>query len=164
MKVCEEVFIHNLYQVVNVFLPARRIVERSWIKRAEFHESNQLVWMEPMCPWKEHLANLERENDLEGLIKFVLYKDDRGMVRLQALPKGKSSQFQNRVSIHSAYRGLRGEELSKVAQLPDCEFVHASGFIGGAWSVSSAIQMAMASIEEHNKLEEEKAKETEEGA
>lgn len=39
-------------------------------------------------------------------------------------------------------RGLRGEELSKVAGVTDAEFVHAAGFIGGAWSTESAIKIA----------------------
>ena len=102
---------------------------------------------------------IEKEKELEGHIKFMFYKDGRGMTRIQALPKGKSSQFQNIVSIHSTYRGLRGDELQKVSGCSDAEFVHATGFIGGAWSTESAIKMAEASIQEH--LENEKKKEQE---
>lgn len=57
--------------------------------------------------------------------------------------------FANRVSIHKDYRGLRGEELSKAAGIPDGEFVHAAGFIGGAWNLSSVIKMAEASLAQH---------------
>lgn len=46
-----------------------------------------------------------------------------------------SSSFENRISIYSKLCGLRGKELSDIAQVPDAEFVHASGFIGGAWSI-----------------------------
>ncbi len=40
------------------------------------------------------------------------------------------------------WRGLRDAELSKVTDINDCIFVHASGFIGGAKSYSSVIEMA----------------------
>lgn len=70
------------------------------------------------------------------------------MFRIQAVSKSASS-FENRVSICKAYRGLRNAELNAAAGLPDCEFVHAAGFIGGAWSKESAIKMAEASLAEH---------------
>lgn len=56
------------------------------------------------------------------------------------------NSFANRVSIHKDYRGLRGEELSKAAGITDGEFVHAAGFIGGAWSLESVIKMAEESL------------------
>lgn len=62
-----------------------------------------------------------------------------------------SSTFENRVSICKAYRGLRGAELNEVSGLADCEFVHAAGFIGGAWTLESAVKMAESSMEEHHK-------------
>lgn len=72
----------TLYNMVNVSLPAREIVQRSWDARQQFHPSGEFMWMEPMCPWKEHVVSIEREQNQEGLIKFVFYKDGRGMVRL----------------------------------------------------------------------------------
>ena len=95
------------------------------------------------------MLSLEKEKELVGHIKFAFFKDGRGMVRIQALP-AKIGQFDNRVSIAKPFRGLRGEELSKAAGVTDAEFVHAAGFIGGAWSVESAIKMAEASLKEHN--------------
>lgn len=102
------------------------------------------------------MLDLEKENELEGHIKFVFFKDGRNMVRIQALP-AKIGGFANRVSIASAMRGLRGEELSKVAGVSDAEFVHAAGFIGGTWSVESALKIAEISLKEHYE-EVEKAK------
>lgn len=68
-----------------------------------------------------------------------------------------TSGFENRVSLHQEFRGLRGEELNKAAGVSDAEFVHASGFIGGAWSLESALKMAEASIAAHeeNKLDKD---------
>jgi uncharacterized UPF0160 family protein len=69
------------------------------------------------------------------------------MFRVQAVSKSSSS-FENRVSLCKAYRGLRGDALNEASGLPDCEFVHAAGFIGGAWSKDTAIKMAENSLKE----------------
>jgi uncharacterized UPF0160 family protein len=58
--------------------------------------------------------------------------------------------FENRVSICKSYRGLRGEELKKISGIEEAEFVHAAGFIGGAWSQESALKMAEASLTEND--------------
>ena len=84
------------------------------------------------------------------------------MHRIQALPEG--GKFGNRVSICAAYRGQRGEALNAAAGVTDAEFVHAAGFIGGAWSLESVIKMAEASHAEHNALKEEEKKKKEEEA
>ena len=55
-----------------------------------------------------------------------------------------------RLGIKKAYRGLRGDDLSKAAGVPDGEFVHAAGFIGGAWSLESAIKIATQSLEDED--------------
>lgn len=73
------------------------------------------------------------------------------------------SGFDNRCGIHKDYRGLRGEEFCKAAGITDGEFVHAAGFIGGAWSLESCIKIAEASVAqqevEMKAKEEEKLKE-----
>ena len=96
-------------------------------------------------PWKEHLFQVERELGIEGSIKFVLFTDERGLWRVQAVPVAPNS-FVSRVGLLPEWRGLRDESLSSSAQLPDCTFVHASGFIGGARSRQSVLQMAVKSL------------------
>ena len=34
----------------------------------------------------------------------------------------------------------------------DCEFVHAAGFIGGAWSLETVVKIAEDSLREHAQL------------
>ena len=75
----------------------------------------------------------------------MFYQDDRKMYRIQAVPL-KESGFGDRCSIHKDYRGLRDQELNKAAGIEDGAFVHAAGFIGGAWSIESCIKMAEASL------------------
>lgn len=37
-------------------------------------------------PWKDHLAKLEKDLEVEKQIKFVIFSDGRGMWRVQAVP------------------------------------------------------------------------------
>jgi uncharacterized UPF0160 family protein len=63
-----------------------------------------------MCPWKEHTFDIEKEQDKEGLIKFVIFKEARGLWRINTVPP-QSHSFDQRVSLLKEWRGLRGEEL-----------------------------------------------------
>lgn len=79
------------------------------------------------------------------------------MFRVQTVP-AKGDYFSQRVSLHKDWRGLRKQELESNAHgLKDIEFVHHSGFIGGAWSLETAIQMAVISIEAKKIEDQEKA-------
>lgn len=42
--------------------------------------------------------------------------------------------FDSRKALPEAWRGLRDEELSRVSGIEGGIFIHASGFIGGAWT------------------------------
>ena len=60
-----------------------------------------------------------------------------------------NGSFDIRVPLCEGWRGLRNDDLNAASGLPDTEFVHRAGFIGGAWSKESAIAMAVKSLEEH---------------
>ena len=139
-------------------MPAFEIVKKAWDERKDFHESGEFIFMKTTCPWKDHLFTLEKEQELEGHAKFVMYQDERGLYRIQAVPV-KGVDFQNRVSICKDLRGLRTDDLNKAAGITDGEFVHAAGFIGGAWSLESVMKLAVESIKEHSA--DEAAKEPE---
>lgn len=55
-------------------------------------------------------------------------------------------KFQSRKPLLSEWRGLTDEELSEVAGIPGCIFVHSSGFIGGNRSFEGALAMVKASL------------------
>ena len=79
---------------------------------------------------KEHLFGLEKEHGKEGQATYILYPDESGKWRIQAVPASPES-FESRKPLPEEWRGLRDEELAKVTGVPDTVFVHASGFIGG---------------------------------
>ena len=78
-------------------------------------------------------------------ILFVLYADQSGMWRVQAVTV-EGTAFTNRRSLPDAWLGLRDAELSAVAKIPGCAFVHSAGFIGGHATRQGALQMALAAI------------------
>jgi len=85
----------------------------------------------------------EKSCSWTGLLLGKLWK-------IQTMPKNQGS-FDIRTPLCEAWCGLRNAELNAATGLSDTEFVHRAGFIGGAWSKESAINMALKSIEEHKK-------------
>jgi len=53
--------------------------------------SGAIIKLEVSCPWIDHLFELEKEMDLIGQIKFVLYKEsERNRWRIQVRRCNKS--------------------------------------------------------------------------
>lgn len=79
------------------------------------------------------------------------------MTRIQTVaPKGNF--FGQRVTLSKAWHGLRHQELESLDEtMKDMEFVHHSGFIGGAWTLATAIKMAEISLVEHRAEVEKEA-------
>ncbi|CAG0891137.1 unnamed protein product [Cyprideis torosa] len=131
----------------NVWWPAKAIVVEAFEKRFQIHESGEILELPKSgCPWKEHLYDVEREQGIEGVAKFVIYTDTNGKWRVQGIPIAQGS-FANRVPLLEAWRGLRDEELSKRSGIPGCVFVHTSGFIGGNTTREGALEMAAVTLE-----------------
>lgn len=144
---CGQEFLSVMTVVVESDLPAFSIVAQAFGQRFETDESGcVLCFPNGGLPWKQHLYELEREHDAVGAIKFVLYQDQSDMWRVQAVTvEGQS--FTNRLSLPSAWRGLRDAQLENVCQIPAVRFVHAAGFIGGADSYESALNMARRTLD-----------------
>lgn len=73
------------------------------------------------------------------------------MWRIITVPPQPGS-FEMRVPLKKEWRGLRETELKTVSGFTDIDFVHNSGFIGGAWSLETVIKMAEESLEQHAAL------------
>lgn len=136
-----------IIRVARSWLPARAIVAAAMKRRKEDCTSGSIVVMREWAPWKEHLYDLEREEGVEGKVLYVVYKDMTGRSwRVQCVPVEKAS-FESRKPLPEMWRGVRGEELSKVTGVPKCVFVHAAGFIGGNLEFEGAMEMARKAIE-----------------
>jgi uncharacterized UPF0160 family protein len=106
MKAAEEELYWQIYSIASVLMPARKLVEEAWNSREKVHASGEFMFIENSCPWKDHLYNIESEQGKEGLIKFVFFKDGRGMHRVQAVSQ-KGGGYESRISLNKVWRGLR---------------------------------------------------------
>ncbi|KAL0204787.1 hypothetical protein P9112_000094 [Eukaryota sp. TZLM1-RC] len=133
--------------IAGCWLPARAIVEKSVNERFSIDSSGRVVYLDIICPWKEHLLEIEEELGLnaDNNILFCIYKD-QDQYRLGTVPLVRGS-FELRRGICQEWRGLRGEELKVKSGISDANFVHGSGFTGGAGSFESVLKMALLSIE-----------------
>jgi uncharacterized UPF0160 family protein len=143
---CGKDFCSAMTVVVESDIPARELVERALLKRAEVCSSGQIIALESGgLPWKQHLYDLEKVHKIDPLIKFVLYQDVSGMWRVQAVTvEGRG--FENRLGLPEAWRGVRDQDLEGVSKIPGSRFVHAAGFIGGADTVEGVLKMAQAAL------------------
>lgn len=126
------------------WIPARSIVEESFKKRHEVDSSGQIIALDNHCPWIEHLFDIEKQYDQVGSIKFVLFEDGQKW-RVRSVPISPDS-FILRVPLNEKWCGLRDQELSQISGIPNCVFVHATGFIGGSLTFDGAKQMAIQSL------------------
>ncbi|KAL3162614.1 hypothetical protein ABBQ38_008661 [Trebouxia sp. C0009 RCD-2024] len=136
-------FMEALEYYSKSWLPARALVQQAIEGRHGVDPSGSIIKL-PMagCPWKEHLAQLEEEQQLGDAIKFCLYEDTRAHAwRVQTVPVEPGS-FQSRKPLPKAWMGVRDQELDSVSGIPGCIFVHASGFIGGNKTYEGTLEMA----------------------
>lgn len=146
MKMVGSEFTSRVLSLVKIWLPARSLVESAVEDRFNLYKSGEIMMLSRFCPWKGHLFDLEEESTLEPDIKYVIYQDTSKNWRVQCVPTGRNT-FENRLSLHSEWRGLRDEKLCQTSGIAGCIFVHASGFIGGNKTKDGAMTMAIKSLE-----------------
>ncbi|KAL2609437.1 hypothetical protein R1flu_028010 [Riccia fluitans] len=147
MELAGKEFLDSLRYYGRSWLPARSIVAESLAARKDAHESGEIMILKQFCPWKQHLFELEQEFQLNPTVKYVVYQDERsGSWRVQAVAVSPG-MFESRKALPVPWRGLRDEQLSKVAGIEGCVFVHMSGFIGGANSFQGTMEMARKALE-----------------
>ncbi len=129
-------------------LPARGIVEQALNDRFSAHPSGKIVCLPQYCPFKSHLFELEEELKLKDkdLPLYCLFQDTSSAWRIQAIPLSPDS-FSSRKALPEPWRGVRDDALSELTGVPDCIFIHASGFIGGAKTKEAVISLAQLALQ-----------------
>ncbi|KAJ1570038.1 hypothetical protein HK096_004831 [Nowakowskiella sp. JEL0078] len=129
------------------WLPARSLVEEALANRFDVDPSGLIILFDQFAPWKQHLHQLEEETNISEAHKplYVLYPDESGKWRIQAVPKTPDS-FESRKALPDPWRGLRDDILSNATGIPGCVFIHASGFIGGATTKEGVLSLAQKAI------------------
>lgn len=139
-------FVSIIRQLNNVWWPVRDMVKKAIEGRFGVDASGAIVEFtsEIVPPYLKHLFMLEKQLQIEGQIKYAVFRD-KNVYRVRAIPIHDES-FVLRKPLLEQWRGLRDQELCDLAGLSDCVFVHSTGFIGGAGSRESALEMARRSL------------------
>lgn len=143
-------FIDNVIAIGGSWIRAREYVRKALESAKSVYESGEILLLDKFCPWKHHLADLEKEYNVQGVPKLVIFTDTSGGWRVAGVPVTPDS-FLGRKFLPEPWRGLRDEELSQVAGVEGLTFAHHTGFIGGAKSKEAALQMAIKSIQYDSK-------------
>ncbi|XP_037821385.1 MYG1 protein isoform X2 [Lucilia sericata] len=139
-------FIDNVLSIGGSWIKAREYVRTALKTAKDVYESGEILMLEKFCPWKHHLSALEKEFEMEGVPKLVIFVDTSGGWRVAGVPVTPDS-FLGRKFLPEPWRGLRDEELSKMAGIEGLTFVHHTGFIGGAKTKEAAVAMAIKSVQ-----------------
>ncbi|VDM07654.1 unnamed protein product [Wuchereria bancrofti] len=149
IKLVDKEFNELLTYLHKSWLPARSHIINAVTHRYDVDKSGQIFCLEGGgMPWKDHFFLIEEQFHLKNDdIIYVIYEDNvNSQWRVQAIPVNERQPFENRLPLPEAWRGLRDAELTKVADIPGCIFVHPSGFIGGNKSMQGVIEMARKSL------------------
>ncbi|XP_041763666.1 MYG1 exonuclease [Anopheles merus] len=138
-------FVDKVTYYASCWWPARDIVSKGLANRMALHESGEILELEQPCPWKEHLYQLEQEQNLVGQAKYVIYCNKEHDWRVICVPLQPAS-FVCRKFLAKPWRGVRDEELEKVSGIAGSNFCHQTGFIGGNKTREGALKMAIASL------------------
>lgn len=152
-----EQFVMEVEGKAESWLPAYGTVRKAYAERCKWDDSGRIVVFEDgHVPFASHLYDAEREEaaakgsrEEDGQVWYVLFpetaeKDSKWRLRAVTV---EGAEFTNRKDLPDAWKGLRDEELSKVAGIEGCVFVHATGFIGGNKTMEGALQMAKKAVE-----------------
>ena len=141
-----EEFVSIIGQLNNIWWPSRGIVKSAIKNRFETDESGAIIEItsDVVPPYLKHLFMIEKEMQIEGQIKYAIFRD-KDLYRVRAIPISDES-FILRKPLTEKWRGLRDQALCDLSEIPDCIFVHSNGFIGGTKTREAAFQMAKQSL------------------
>lgn len=103
-------------------------------------EDKRLIVLDKFIPWQDIICAYPEP-------QLVVFQDVSGDWRLQAVPT-EPGAFTNRCPLPQAWRGLNAEQLDQVTGLTGTVFCHAGGFIAGAKSKETALQMATLALQQ----------------
>lgn len=138
------IFVDKVQYYAHAWLPVFDIVRTAFEKRKNLDTKGRIVVFEQYAPWKQFLSKLEQEIGTSDVL-YVIYPDTSKGWRIQAAPIEPYS-FKSRKALPEPWRGLKGDELSKISKVNNCVFCHASGFVGGNESKEGALEMAKKAI------------------
>ncbi|CAL8092310.1 unnamed protein product [Calicophoron daubneyi] len=152
-------FEDNVHYFTECWWPAREVVSKAMQNRDSVDPSRAIIVLEQSCPWRGHLFDLEKEERAETVVypqplKLLTYRPEPNFppkVLFVVLPHDDGTwvvqsvsgeNFENRLPFPDSWRSLQDEELSNVAGIPGCIFVHIAGHLGANKTRHGAVEMA----------------------
>ena len=74
LSIVYEEFLDHFNYISSAWYPARELTKKAILQRFEFDKSGEIIMLETLIPWKDHLIELEAEMNIVGVIKFVLFE------------------------------------------------------------------------------------------
>ncbi|MCR5536636.1 MAG: MYG1 family protein [Succinivibrio sp.] len=108
------------------------------------YKGGQMLILHERLPWTSAVfANMETFKDC----LIAIYPDRNQRWRIQSLPVSQAQRFSNRLSAPVELRGLNDEALNQATGLENLNFIHRSGFTGGASTYEDCLKLARLWIE-----------------
>ncbi|CAH8433231.1 unnamed protein product [Schistosoma mattheei] len=155
LQLVDKEFITLVHFYADTWYPAREIVLNAVKNRYSIDSSGTIIYIEGTgCPWNAHFFEIEKSLSLNNVneiekqnqILFVIYQRKDSTWTIQAIPLDEHNNFSQRLPLPESWRGLRDEQLSSIVGLPDCIFVHSTGFLGVHKTRDGVLQMARLTI------------------
>lgn len=148
MEIAKEEYLNSVTFIFFSNFGAKKIMRDIVNNRFSVDASGAILLLTKNVFWKEPLFDLEKELDIEGQIKLVIYVDKlSGEYRVQSAPV-KLGSFDSRCPLLKEWRGHDMNKLREISGIEDAVFCHHSGFIGGAKSYESTLKMAQLSLKD----------------
>jgi uncharacterized UPF0160 family protein len=109
------------------------------VNNATYHFNKKVMQLSTNGQWQEYIF----EQELNGVL-YVIYPSDRGGFHLKCVPD-KLGSFGKRKSLPKEWSGLKGEELSKITNVPSTDsilFCHPDLFVAGAETLENVLALA----------------------
>lgn len=118
------------------------VVKEAYDARFEVDSLGRILLLPKFVPWRDALFEIEEE----PTVLFAVHFDDRTLSWRCTACHVKGNRYENRALLKEQWRGLRDEELIAVSGIQDLQFVHPTGFTGGAKTKEAVIQMVKDSL------------------
>lgn len=139
-------FVGLVVNLARGWFPAKKQVSEAYLSQTRQDldpNGGRVLLFESQVFWKSHLDALESnpESAKGEKILYVVYPGGPTDWRIQAVGESPSS-FVSRKALPEPWRGIRDDALSELTGVPECTFIHASGFIGGNKTKEGALELA----------------------
>ena len=139
----EEELLYHINKYANSYFLAYDIVDNA-IKEA-IKQNKVYIILDRCCPWKKPLYEIEKKMGIGDKFLYCIHPGNNNRWCSTAVNLNDHC-MELRKPFPMEWRGKKGEELKKITEINDAEFVHTNGFVSFWLSKESAIKATEFSI------------------